>query len=168
MITNHLSGGAGNDVLNGEAGNDFLNRGSGADQLLGGAGNDFLNGGSSMLPSATGTVSRPALSGRTSAGKSNNNATLPDNSAEPTRSNGVGGRPLVFANIRAQQWQTGQSQQHDRQAKPIHPWPTEHRDAGATDNGCDDTRQRGHGGIAREGAGALMFFKHSDGERGPT
>ena len=41
-----LSGGNGQDTLNGSAGNDTLNGGNGADKLTGGTGNDFLTGGS--------------------------------------------------------------------------------------------------------------------------
>ncbi len=40
-----LNGGAGNDVLSGDNGNDSLNGGDGTDMLLGGDGNDILNGG---------------------------------------------------------------------------------------------------------------------------
>ena len=41
-----LSGGNGQDTLNGSAGNDTLNGGNGADKLTGGTGNDILTGGS--------------------------------------------------------------------------------------------------------------------------
>jgi len=41
-----LSGGNGQDTLNGTAGNDTLNGGNGADDLTGGTGNDILTGGS--------------------------------------------------------------------------------------------------------------------------
>ncbi|MEG4805275.1 Ig-like domain-containing protein [Microcoleus sp. ARI1-B5] len=40
-----LSGGNGQDTLNGSAGNDTLNGGNGADNLTGGTGNDILTGG---------------------------------------------------------------------------------------------------------------------------
>ncbi|WP_335201224.1 calcium-binding protein [Nostoc sp.] len=40
-----LSGGNGEDTLNGSAGNDTLNGGNGADKLTGGTGNDILTGG---------------------------------------------------------------------------------------------------------------------------
>ena len=42
----NLTGGTGNDTLNGSAGNDTLNGGNGADKLTGGTGNDILTGGS--------------------------------------------------------------------------------------------------------------------------
>ncbi len=42
----NLSGGTGQDTLNGSAGNDILNGGNGADKLTGGTGNDILTGGS--------------------------------------------------------------------------------------------------------------------------
>jgi Ca2+-binding RTX toxin-like protein len=42
----NLSGGNGQDTLNGSAGNDILNGGNGADKLTGGTGNDILTGGS--------------------------------------------------------------------------------------------------------------------------
>ena len=41
-----LTGGTGQDTLNGSAGNDTLNGGNGADKLTGGTGNDILTGGS--------------------------------------------------------------------------------------------------------------------------
>src|SRR4028119_955668 len=41
----NLSGGKGQDTLNGSAGNDILNGGNGADKLTGGTGNDILTGG---------------------------------------------------------------------------------------------------------------------------
>ena len=44
-MTNVLDGGAGNDVLRGEAGNDTLLGGAGNDVLRGGAGLDTLTGG---------------------------------------------------------------------------------------------------------------------------
>src|SRR6476661_2929404 len=42
----NLTGGTGQDTLNGSAGNDTLNGGNGADKLTGGTGNDILTGGS--------------------------------------------------------------------------------------------------------------------------
>jgi Ca2+-binding RTX toxin-like protein len=54
-----LSGGNGNDILNGNAGNDILTGGNGDDLLNGGAGNDILTGGNGadrfVLASGAGT-----------------------------------------------------------------------------------------------------------------
>ena len=44
-VGNNLSGGNGDDLLDGTAGNDNLSGGNGKDILTGGAGNDILNGG---------------------------------------------------------------------------------------------------------------------------
>ncbi|MEH2241991.1 calcium-binding protein [Nostoc sp.] len=54
-----LNGGAGNDILNGGAGSDILNGNAGNDVLNGGAGSDSLNGGagSDILTGGVGTDS---------------------------------------------------------------------------------------------------------------
>lgn len=44
IVTVHVSGGAGNDVVVGEGGNDRIDGGTGKDTLLGGPGNDVVRG----------------------------------------------------------------------------------------------------------------------------